>query len=104
MKNYSGADLGEDYKVYFRKMKRKISKILKDKGCTDIKMSMQFYYFYGFFTSPSGQVYYFSQSDVRHFPDEHKRLLIRTAKDYKDFTGGPNQYCEIDSLVDFHLR
>ena len=39
-------------------------------------------------------------SDVRHFPDE--RVLIRTAKDYKDYTGGGNTYAQLenDSIID----
>lgn len=38
---------------------------------------------------------YFSISDVRHFPDAwYNTLLIRTAKDKKDYTGGSNDYCK----------
>lgn len=100
---YKGSDLGQDFKDWFRREKRRLTNILKEKGCTDIKLDYGFYYFSGFFTSPSGQVYYMSCSDVRHFP--YKQLLIRTAKDYKDYTGGSNQYCEASkqSLMNFKL-
>jgi len=103
MANYSGSDLSQEFKDFFQKEKSRISKILKAKKCTQIKMSYGFYYFSGFFTAPSGQVYYFSSSDVRYYI--HSRLLIRTAKDYKDYIGGINQYCNIDykSLMDFKL-
>jgi len=102
-KNYSGSDLGQDFKDFFRKEKSRLTKILKEKGCTNIDMSYGFYYFSGFFTSPSGQVYYFSCSDVRHFG--YEKLLIRTAKDYKDYTGGSNQYSGIkkEDLMNFRL-
>lgn len=103
MGNYSGSDLSEDFKKFFHKERKRITKILLNKGCTDIKIEYGFYYFSGFFTSPSGQVYYFSCSDVRHFP--YTQLLIRTAKNYKDYTGGANQYCRVDnaSLENFKL-
>lgn len=103
MKNYSGSDLGADFKAFFRKEKKRISKILTDRGCINIEMAYGFYYFSGFFTAPSGQIYYFSSSDVRHFG--YDKLLIRTAKHYKDWTGGMNQFCNVDddSLKNFRL-
>ena len=104
MANYSGSDLGEDFKKFFNNEKRRLKNILKEKGCTNIKIGYGFYYFSGFFTSPSGQPYYFSCSDVRHFG--YTKLLIRTAKDYKDYSGGYNQYCNKDkkSLMAFKLQ
>lgn len=103
-KNYSGSDLGQDFKDFFRKEKKRIGDILKEKGCTNLEMNYGFYFFSGFFTSPSGQVYYFSCSDVRHFG--YSQLLIRTAKNYTDFSGGYNQYCGIkrSELIDFRLQ
>lgn len=103
-KNYSGSDLGQDFKQFFRREKKRLTEILKAKGCTQIELGYGFYYFSGFFTSPSGQVYYLSCSDVRHF--DYNRLLIRTAQHYKDYTGGSNQYCSTDkqSLINFNLK
>ena len=103
MKNYSGSDLGQDFKDFFKREKTRLTKIFKEKGCTDIQMNYGFYYFSGFFTSPSGQPYYFSCSDVRHF--NYDRLLIRTAKHYQDYSGGSNQYCGIskEELIKFRL-
>src|SRR5258708_2020895 len=92
MKNYTGSDLGQDFKKFYTSEKKLITKHLLSLGCTKIEMSRQFYYFYGFFTSPNGQAYYFSCSDVRHFPNSP--ILYRTIKDYNDFTGGANQYCD----------
>lgn len=103
MKNYSGSDLGQDFKDFFKREKTRLTKIFKEKGCTDIQMNYGFYYFSGFFTSPSGQPYYFSCFDVRHF--NYDRLLIRTAKHYQDYSGGSNQYCGIskEELIKFRL-
>ena len=102
-KNYSGSDLSPEFKEFFRKEKRRLTEIFKSKGCFNIEMNYGFYYFSGFFTSPTGQTYYFSCSDVRHWG--YDKLLIRTAKDYKDFTGGMNQYSGIErnDLLKFKL-
>jgi len=100
-KNYSGRDLGDDFKEFFRKEKNRITRNLKEMGCTDIQMSYGFYYFSGFFTSASGQVFYFSCSDVRHFG--YNQLLYRTAKDYKDYSGGGNNYIEVNNLKGMRL-
>lgn len=55
------------------------------------------FYISGFLrNNRTGKYVYFSISDVRHFPDGwHNNVLVRTAKDIKDFTGGPNNYCSL---------
>ncbi len=102
MKNYSGSDLGEDFEVFFRKEKKRISDFLKSIGCTDIQIGYGFYVFSGFFTSASGQVYYFSRSDVRHV--EYDRLLYRTAKNYTDWTGGQNYFVPANDLRKMDIK
>ena len=102
VKNYSGSDLGQDFKDFFKKEKTRITKALAKMGCTKIEMGYGFYYFSGFFTSPSGQPYYFSCSDVRHFP--YKQLLYRTAKDYSDYTGGSNCYIDKNKLGEMNMK
>lgn len=47
----------------------------------------------------SGRFLYVHISDVRHFPGEwYKHVLIRTAKDEKDYSGGHNQYTLLTQL------
>lgn len=47
----------------------------------------------------TGKFIYFSISDVRYSQDEWiNNILIRTAKDSKDYTGGSNNYCELTDL------
>jgi hypothetical protein len=101
---YKGSDLSADFKVFFRKEKKRISAILTELGCTNIELDYGFYYFSGFFTAPSGQAYYLSCSDVRHFG--YDRLLIRTAKHYKDYTGGSNNYVGVEkqNIVNFRFQ
>jgi hypothetical protein len=101
-KNYSGSDLGQDFKDFFRKEKARITKALKEMNCTNIEMNYGFYYFSGFFTSASGQPYYFSCSDVRHFG--YSQLLYRTVKNYNDYCGGQNCYVYVDNLKAMELK
>jgi hypothetical protein len=101
MKNYTGKDLGENFREFFKSEKKRITKDLKELGCTNVQMSCQFYYFYGFFTSSTGQPYYFSCSDVRYWG--YERLLYRIAKSYIDYTGGMNQYIKVHELKNLNL-
>ena len=80
--HYTGSDLGQDFRTFFTKEKKRISNFLTAKGCKDIVMYRGFYYFSGFFTTASGQIYYFSISDVRHF--SYEKIMYRTATSYKD--------------------
>ena len=77
------------YKTACATFRKGLSTVAKD-----IIMSKGHFYFSGFFTTTDDRIFYFSISDVRHFPDSN--LLIRTAKSYKDYTGGCNQYIKID--------
>ena len=101
MKHYTGSDLGEDFRSFFRGEKKRLTAALAKLGCTNVEMSRQFYYFYGFFTSPTGQTYYFSSSDVRF--GGYKDLLYRTAKDRNDWTGGQNQWVNKDEISKMKL-
>jgi len=103
-KNYSGSDLGSDFKEFCRKEFRRLKDILREKGCSDIQLNYGFYYFSGFFRSNSEQIYYISCSDIRHFG--YEKLLIRTAESYTDFSGGQNQYVGIkkQEILNFNLK
>ena len=89
-KNYSGSDLSDEFKAFYKKEKKRLMKLFDIFICTKVEMSYGFYYFSGFFTADNGQIYYFSCDDVRHWG--YERLMFRTAKDYKDYTGGSNQF------------
>lgn len=89
---------------FVRTFKKEFTKELKSIGATDIQFSRGHFYITGFFTV-NEQSYYFSLPDVRSMnyclatnPDSYSsQLLYRTAKDYKDFTGGSNQYVKIQT-------
>ena len=77
----------------YSKTKSLVKKSLKEAGFNHIKVSNGFYYFSGFAVK-NDKVIYFSISDVRSFPDN--KILLRTAKDFNDFTGGSNNYANHD--------
>ena len=84
----------ESVKAY-SKEKSLVKKALRDANFEDIKVSNGYYYFSGF-AKKNNKIIYYSLSDVRHYSNNHNPLLIRTAKDYKDFTGGSNNFCLLD--------
>jgi hypothetical protein len=89
----SSSGLTPEFARFFRTFKSEFTKELQTIGATNIEFSRGHFYVSGFFRTPDGQTWYFSISDVRFFPD--RRLLYRTAKDYKDYTGGRNRYRDI---------
>lgn len=99
----SGSGTTPEFKAFYQTFKREFTKELMSIGATNVQMSRGHFYVSGFFTSLSGQVYYFSLSDVRGMdyaimwnPTScMAQLLYRTAENYKDFRGGMNQYVQI---------
>ena len=88
-----------DFLDFVKIFKKEFTKELVSIGATNIQIGRGHFYVSGFFTV-GNKPYYFSLSDVRsynpnggHFSD----LLYRTAKDYKDYTGGINHYVKIES-------
>ena len=77
----------------YSKEKSIVKKALRNAGFENIKVSNGHYYFSGFATK-NNQPIYFSISDVRHFPGD--QVLLRTAKDYKDYTGGSNNFADLN--------
>ena len=77
----------------YSKQKSIAKKALKSAGFENIKISNGYYSFSGFATK-NEKIIYFSIPDVRH--EMRNELMIRTAKDYRDFTGGGNCFCQID--------
>lgn len=80
---------------YYSSQKKSIKKILKNLGATEIKISNGYYYFSGFATFGE-KIIYFSISDVRNNFKVNIDIMIRTAKDYKDYTGGINNHCNLE--------
>lgn len=87
-----------EYLQWFRCFKREFTKFLTEQGASKVSIGKPNHFdMSGFFTI-NHQCWYFSISDLRWSKDS---MLIRTAKDERDFTGGPNQYISLDNLSDF---
>ena len=89
-----GSVTSTDFQLFCREFKSMFISELEKVGGVDYKQNNGHYYISGFFTLGS-QAYYISISDVRYFKVDN--ILIRTAKDYRDFTGGTNHYINIES-------
>jgi hypothetical protein len=89
----SSSGVTEEWKSFYRKACSFFKKAVKEVG-TNLKMSRGHFEFSGFFTANDGRIYYISISDVRFFHE--KKILIREATSYKDYTGGRNQYLKVD--------
>jgi len=94
-----------EFTTFKRLFKKGLTKELKKVGAINIVFSYGHYYISGFFTVET-QIYYFSLSDVRHgFVFNYNgeaEIMYRTAKHYKDFTGGCNQRVSLEEDMFMH--
>jgi hypothetical protein len=89
-----GSTKSPEFKSFARKFNNRLKKQFSSIGGRDYKGKVGHFYISGF-VDVQGQTYYFSISDVRHgFGSD---ILVRTAKDRKDFSGGSNNYIPMDS-------
>lgn len=89
-----------EYAAFERDIKKELKKLMT--GYELIDWLSGHFEFSSFFKSlKTGRIVYISCSDVRFWPDEwFNNLLIRTAKDEKDYTGGSNDYASLPNLKD----
>jgi len=93
-----------EFLTFVRTFRSEFTKELLSIGATNIQIGKGHFYISGFFTV-NGQVWYFSVSDVRgmnyHLDCGHEnlssQLMYRTAKHYKDYSGGINQYAKLEA-------
>ena len=91
-----------EFMEFTKVFKKEFTKELKSINAIDIIFSIGHFDISGFFTIDK-QAWYFSIPDVRDmdygleiYPNScMNQLLYRTAKDYKDYTGGYNRYAKI---------
>jgi len=81
-----------EYLAWHKLFKKEFTAFLNAKGASNIVIGKPNHFdMSGFFTL-GNTIWYFSISDLRGFKDT---MLIRTAKHYKDYTGGMNQYVSL---------
>lgn len=86
----------EHWKKAYRKISAAMKTIMKRQGLTDIKLSRGHKSLSGFATATSGKILYISLSA----DFDSTSFLIRTASDYKDYTGGHNNYLSSSTFED----
>jgi len=94
----SSSGLTPEFDAWRRKFKALFTHLLTTEfGARNIQISYGHFEISGFFTMPSGQMYYFNTGDLRL----RYGMYIRTVKSYKDYTGGRNNSIRYNSEVEF---
>lgn len=95
----SSSSRTDQYRTFCRVFKRQFKKLLNDNfDIVKIEISKPNHFDqHGFFELNNGNIYYFSIGDLRW----NKCFLIRTAKDFEDYTGGSNDYCNTKDFERF---
>ena len=86
------------YLEWHRLFKREFSKFLRDHEATEIHISKPNHFDLSGFFKVHNQIYWFRIEDLRWSKD---KMLIRTAENWKDFTGGFNRYASLSSVEYF---
>jgi len=91
----------DEFKAFAKDYKKAIKKALPP-TFELVDYSRGHFYISGFVKCKvNNRFVYFSISDVRHFKNEwFNNVLIRTAKDIKDYTGGSNCYTTLKKFGD----
>lgn len=82
------------WEMIFREFKKEFIRELRVVDAKKPVFNKGHFYISGFFTH-NNQPYYFTTSDTRTM-GSNPEILIRTAKDYTDLIGGPNQFIAIE--------
>lgn len=94
----SSSGLTPEFKSFSTKFRNALAKEIQSVGATLVSFNRGHFYCSGFFKFPNGQHYYFSLGDVRMWSygsSVFGRMLLRTAKNERDFTGGQNNHLEL---------
>jgi len=97
----SSAGLTPEFAQFNKEIKDLIKKSLPD--CLElVSWNKGHFEFSGFLRNKNtGKFVYFSCSDVRYFKNAwYEDLLVRTAENEKDFTGGSNNFCKLSELAE----
>lgn len=95
----TGIYTGDDYKTFQNKYINYLRSICKENGWQLINIGRNHYEFSTFITDNENHYIYLSIFDVRYNRNAwYNRVLVRTAKNEKDYTGGSNNYYSLPVL------
>lgn len=90
---------GKDFSAFARNLKTEISAQLCGTGYSITKFTKGYFYISGFIhNDKNGKYVYFSIDDVRYSKSWHKDILIRDARNEKDYRGGNNHYANLENF------
>lgn len=90
-----------EFAMFARDLKRYVKKLLPkefeittwDKGHFEVSAFIR--------NTKTGKYAYIKCSDVRYFQDNwYREMLVRKAKDTKDYTGGANNFVRLNNIAD----
>jgi hypothetical protein len=88
-----------EYLAWHRLFKREFTALLQSLGCQEIAIGKPNHFdMSGFFRTKDGQAWWFRIEDLRWSKDN---MLVRTAQDFRDYTGGRNQYARLSTAETF---
>ncbi len=91
----SSSGLTQEFVNFVKDFKKAVISQLPE-GYKLVSFSRGHFYVSGFIQNSAGKYVYFSIRDVRFFKNAWcTNILIRTAKNDKDFTGGANCFCDL---------
>ena len=97
----SSSCLTPQFKDFWLSFNREFKKLLKELDAVETSISRGHFYVSGFFKLADDRIYYFSLGDVRW---DKGSMLIRTATDFKDFSGGSNGFIRFDENIKENLK
>jgi len=102
----SSSSLTPEFAEFRKEIKRYIKKLLPDYLELIMPFSSLHFAFSGFIKNKkTGEYVYFSCSDVRNWQNEwYDNLLIRTAENDRDFTGGSNDFCRLPDIAEKTIK
>lgn len=96
----TGCYTGEDYKTFQTKYINYLRSLCKEQGWQLVNVGRNHYCFSAFLQNNENKYLYISISDVRFWQNEwYNRILIRTAKNEKDYHGGGNNHTTLPELI-----
>ena len=95
----TGCDTGKDYKTFQRKYINYLHTVCKENDWNLVNVGKNHYCFSAFIKNKHDLCVYISIPDMRFWKNEwYNHILIRAAKDEKDYHGGHNYYTDLLQL------
>jgi hypothetical protein len=93
-----GTDESDEMKQFFRDIRSDLKKSLAEKDIIIHRLKPNYYDVNAVVTDGNGKFAYISLGDMRGNVNWNQRILIRTMKHEKDWTGGANHFVNYDDI------